>query len=158
MKKYLIVLSILMLSFILWQCAQEPSEKLAGEMAGEIALLPADADVIGYMNVKSVKDSPFFSFVEKNLDDNPFYSDEYEEFIEATGLDFREDIDEVYFSFSHGEEEDDPDMFTMVKGNYQPDRIMDYIMEESNPDITEENFRLCSIGGSVTYNFQEVVV
>jgi hypothetical protein len=93
------------------------------------------------MNVKSMKESPFFSFIEKNLDENPFYSDEYEEFIEATGLDIRKDIDEVYFSFRHGEEGDDPDMFTMVKGNYQPDRIMDYIMEESNPDITEENFR-----------------
>ena len=129
---------IFLLAVFLWQCAPDYSESLSREMAAEIAMLPADPAAIGYLNIESIKQSEFFSLVEENLEKNPFYSDDYQEFMDATGLDIREDIDEVYFTFNKKDTDDDPELFAVIRGNFQPERIMDYIMEEEGQSLREK--------------------
>jgi hypothetical protein len=129
---------IFLLAILFWQCAPDHSESLSTEMAVELAMLPADPAAIGYLNIESIKKSEFFSFVEENLERNPFYSDDYQEFMDATGLDIREDIDEVYYTFSKKEADADPALFAVIKGKFQPERIMTYLMEEEGEALREK--------------------
>ena len=138
---YLFPLCFVLMVPLFWQCTPDSSQSLSEEMSTEIAMLPTESGTMGYLNVKSIKNSPFYSFVEENLEDNPVYSEEYQEFIEATGLDIRKDIDEIYFTFTQNDMEDDPSVFAVIKGNYKPERIMDYIMEEQDEsEFKEEKF------------------
>jgi hypothetical protein len=61
--------------------------------------------------------------------------------MDATGLDIRKDIDEIYFTFKHVEAEDDPYFFVVVKGNYQTERIMSYLREnQEESEIQEKKY------------------
>jgi len=137
---FIVIMTFILAAFV--QCSREHSESLSSEMARELALLPAPVAGLGYLNIKAVKESPFFSMVKENLEENPFYSDEYQEFIEATGLDIRRDIDELFICVHPEPEDDDHDLFVLVKGTYHSEKIMDYIMKKSADEgvkITSEN-------------------
>jgi len=144
MRQKLILIAIIVLVLAeFWQCSRKPSEPLSAEMEQELALLPSAAAGLGYLNIKSIKESPFFSMVKQNLEENPFYSDDYEEFMEATGLDIRRDIDEIYLSVNPGSESDENGLFVLVKGTYQSEKIMDYIMkscEDEGKELVSENY------------------
>ena len=78
-KKLVFIVIIIFILAVFVQCSREYSEPLSSEMARELALLPPSAAGLGYLNIKAVKESPFFSMVEENLEENPFYSDDYQE-------------------------------------------------------------------------------
>ena len=99
-QKIIYMLMIILVLTVFFQCSRDHSEALSSEMTRELALLPSSAVGLGYLNIKGVKKSPFYAMVKKNLEENPFYSDDYQEFMEATGMDIREDIDELYFSMN----------------------------------------------------------
>jgi hypothetical protein len=140
-KLFYMLLIILMLT-VFFQCSRDHSETLSSEMAKELALLPSSAAGLGYLNIKAAKESPFYSMVRRNLEENPFYSDDYQEFMEATGMDIREDIDELYFSINPEMEEEETELFLLIKGSYQPDKIVDYILKtaaiEDEEIVTEK--------------------
>ncbi|MBN2367295.1 MAG: hypothetical protein JXL67_14085 [Calditrichaeota bacterium] len=128
------IIIILITSFITlsgWQCDREKAEPLSTEMASEIASLPDEAPAIGYMNVQNLRESPFFSIFEDRMDDGTFCSEEYNKFMDATGLDIHKDIHQVYFCFFPGEESR---FLAVVTGNYQPEAIIEYVRTEMDDE------------------------
>ena len=133
-KNLVFIVIIIFILAVFVQCSREYSEPLSTEMARELALLPPSAAGLGYLNIKAVKESPFFSMVEENLEENPLYSDDYHEFMEATGLDIRKDIDELYMCVVPKEGQERPELFALIKGTYDSRKIIDYIMKNSDED------------------------
>ena len=98
MKK-IIVSMVLLLAAIMfvWQCDTAKKESLPKSMAEELALLPESAAGVGHINIQNLRESPFYQLMQDNLSRTPFHSREYQEFMEATGLDLGKDIQEIYF-------------------------------------------------------------
>jgi hypothetical protein len=142
MKKLLTVLLVFITStIILWQCAPERVEPLSTEMKNVIATLPDSSMGIGYINIEAMQESPFFSIMEKDWHKGPMHSEEYREFMDATGLDLRKDIKQVYFDLVPGIDEEKPEFLTLVMGKFDPEKITDYLMsKDEDQEITEQTF------------------
>ncbi len=143
MKK--IIVLFVLFAFITaagWQCTREQPEPLSRKMWGQIALLPESAPAIGYVNIQSLKDSPFFSIFEDHIGKKHFYSDEYQEFMDATGLDIRRDIHEIYFCFLPEKEGGPEGILAVINGSYQPENIINYIRgHEENETLSQESYQ-----------------
>jgi len=133
-KKWFILLLTLLNVMFLMNCTQPDSQPLSQNAEYELALLPAQSSGLGFLNIQVIRESPFFNMVEDNLEENPFYSEDYQEFMDATGLDIRKDITEIYFCLIPGESKDKPEMFALIKGNYDPQKMTEYILQKSDDD------------------------
>ena len=142
MKKFLTVLLVFVTStIILWKCAPERVEPLSTEMKNVIATLPDSSMGIGYINIGAMQESPFFSMMEKDWHKGPMHSEEYQEFMDATGLDLRKDINQVYFDLVPGTDGEKPEFLTLVMGKFDPKKITDYLMsKDEDQEITEQTF------------------
>ncbi|MEJ2050433.1 MAG: hypothetical protein P8Y60_11475, partial [Calditrichota bacterium] len=96
---------------------------------------------IGYINIGAMQESPFFSMMEKDWHKGPMHSEEYQEFMDATGLDLRKDINQVYFDLVPGTDGEKPEFITLVMGKFDPKKITDYLMsKDEDQEITEQTF------------------
>jgi hypothetical protein len=139
MKKSIALFILTILVVVMgWQCTREQPEPLSRQMWGQIALLPDSAPAIGYVNIQSIKDSPFFTFIEDSMGKKHFHSDEYQEFMDATGLDLRRDIHEIYFCFFPEKRGAHRGILAVVNGSYQPDNILNYIRKHENEEILQQ--------------------
>ena len=133
MKKKWLFATLIIISFCLfWDCSREDSQPLSRDVEYEIALLPAQSSGLGFLNVKAIRESPFFAMVKENLEENPFYSEDYQEFMDATGLDIRKDVEELYFCLIPEEDQEKPELFALIKGTYDPQKITEYILQKSD--------------------------
>lgn len=112
---------------LLASCARETREPLSQKMIDQIALLPQDANIIGYMNFQQVYQSPFFHFFADSARKNLFRSEEYQEFIESTNFDIEKDIHELYFAANTVEPKDTKGGLVMAIGHYDSEKIVNYI-------------------------------
>ncbi len=142
MKKLLTVLLVfLTTATFLWQCAPERTKPLSGEMKNVIATFPESSIGMGYANIEAMRESPFFSMMEKNWHKGPIHSEEYQEFMDATGLDLRKDINQIYFSLVPGATQEKPEFLTLVMGKFDPEKITDYLLsKDEDQEITEQTF------------------
>jgi hypothetical protein len=142
MKKLLAVLLIMLTTTIfLWQCAPERTEPLSSKMKNVIETFPDSSIGMGYINIEAMQESPFFSMMEKNWHKSPMHSEEYQEFMDATGLDIRKDINQIYFSLIPGAIEEKPEFLTLVMGKFDPEKITDYLLsKDEDKEITEQTF------------------
>lgn len=131
-KMWIFVVLIILILSLFWQCSREDSQPFSRDAEQEIALLPAQASGLGFLNIKAIRESPFFAMVKENLEENPFYSKDYQEFLDATGLDIRKDIEELYFCLIPEENQEKPELFALIKGNYDPQKITEYILQNSD--------------------------
>ncbi len=154
MKKFVFLFVIIVLVITVnMNCEREKAEPLSNTMAREIAMLPGEAPGMGYLNIREMKESPFFSIFEDKMDQDAFYSEEYREFMDATGLDIRKDIHEIYFCFFPGES---PQFLAVVLGDFRPEAIMDYVRKEmKDEEMTEESYGAYTLYGT---GQQEVTV
>jgi hypothetical protein len=143
MKKPILMFSVIsLLTLTAWQCAIERTEPISQQISEELALFPANATGVGYANMAAMRESPFFSMMQKRWDNGLGYSDEYQEFMEKTGLDLRKDINEVYFSIAPTEIKRKPSILVVIKGSYNPDKIIEFIESESKEDeVGEESYK-----------------
>lgn len=149
MKKSIgLLILVVLIVAVSWQCTREQPETLSRQMWGQIALLPDSAPAIGYVNIQSIKDSPFFPFIEDSMGKKHFYSDEYQEFMDATGLNLRRDIHDIYFCFFPEKEGGHKGILAVVNGSYQPDNIINYIREHEGEDtLYQESYQKFTIYG-----------
>jgi hypothetical protein len=144
MKKYFInILMVFLLTILVASCVKERLEPLSKEMTKQIALLPQDADVIGYVNYQQIRESSFFNMLLDSAKKHPFHihNDEYQEFIEATGFDFKNDIHELYIAAKLDGQKDSKKGLIIAVGNYDSKKIMDYISQKDDKNkLTKEKF------------------
>ncbi len=142
MKKYFLLTMLIMLAVAFWQCEKEYFEPVSSQMAEELALLPTPSIGMGYINVVSLQKSPFFSLMLEEWEKKPFRSQEYQEFMEATGLNVSEDIHEIYFSVISDEIDEEASALLLIKGAFDSQKIISYISEHSKEnEIEEESYK-----------------
>jgi hypothetical protein len=125
-----LIFCLVTLSF--WQCETNEVGQVPKTIRGDLALLPDSSIGVGYINLKSLRESPFYSDFEESLFDRPFKDPEYQEFQGATDFDVRTDLDEIYFSLNtkdniHG----DPQMLVSARGRFNEDKIIDFVNVQS---------------------------
>jgi hypothetical protein len=144
MKKYFInILTFFLLTILVVSCVKERLEPLSKEMTKQIALLPQDADVIGYVNYQQIRESSFFNMLVDSAKKHPFHlhGDEYKEFIEATGFDFKNDIHELYIAAKIDGQKDSKKGLIIAVGNYDSKKIIDYISQKNEENkLAKEKF------------------
>ncbi len=139
MKKLSLYAILILMGIILWGCGREKVEPLSSKMVEELALLPSTSTGIGYINIVSLRESPFFSMLKERWENRHFHSDEYQEFMEATGLDLRKDINEIYLGFVTNKMKDEPSVLMLIHGIFNQEKIMDYIsQQDKDHDIEKE--------------------
>ena len=126
MKRILYFSTIVIVSALLGGCAVE-ERPITAEMVRQLALLPGDAQVIGYMNFDRIKDSEFFQMFMDSSDIDWFRDQEYRDFIEGTGLDLQRDIHELYVAVHSADDTTNREGLLIVKGKFDPQKIMDYV-------------------------------
>jgi hypothetical protein len=142
MKKIIVSIVLLLAAIIfVWQCDTARKEPLSKSMVEELALLPESSAGIGHINIQNLRESPFYEMMQDDLSRSPFHSREYQKFMDATGLDLRRDIQEIYFSVSPKKEDEKVEFLAVIKGNFDPEKIMNYIAkEEVDKEIMEEDY------------------
>ena len=142
MKKFIKVSLVLSLILCIWQCDTARKESLSKSMTEELALLPESAAGVGHINIQNLRESPFYQLMQDNLSRTPFHSREYQEFMEATGLDLGKDIQEIYFSVSPKKEDEKAEFLAVIRGNFDPAKIMTFISEkEEYSELVQENYQ-----------------
>ena len=147
MKTLLIKTAVFTLTIILLgSCVQERVEPLSQKMSSQIALLPADANVLGYANIKQMTKSPFFELFEETRKEKHFRMDEYQEFLDSTGFDMEKDIHEIYFAGYVSDDDFDEKGIFVALGKYDPEKIMQYASTKREARRLEmeeyQNFKL----------------
>jgi hypothetical protein len=127
MKKYIIFLLSLVL---ITSCSIVERESLSAEMRGQLKKLPHDANLIGHINFAKMKSSPVFDLFQKDIEDEMFQSEEYQDFLKSTGFDIEKDIHEVYFAAISQEKIEGYSGIFIASGTFNPDKIIAYVQEQ----------------------------
>ena len=143
MKKSNVILLALFLSvMIVVSCQKLQQKPLSKDMARHISLLASETDVLGYANLIQIQNSSFFNSFFESADEHPFCNNECREFMEFTGLDFKKDIHEIYFSVKSTERKKIKDGLIVALGNFNSKLIMEYISENNKDnDWAKENYK-----------------
>ncbi len=142
MKKLLVFLVVILTGILFVHCEKDVTEKIPASMEEELALLPDSPQNAGYVNFKSIRSSAIYSKLSDSRKEKPFEADEdYQEFKQMTGLDFQKDIDEFFMAMAINEEHDEPDLIATVKGNFNPQKIKNFInKKDTEKKVTELSF------------------
>ncbi len=134
--------TILAVMLILAGCANEQKQALSGQMKQQIALLPQDAGIYAYINVKRLHNASFshifIDSARKQIMNNP----EFLELVEQTGLDPEKDIREVYFALKPGSSKEKPLGLIVAGGDFEPQKITDFLKKkDKHKKILTENYK-----------------
>jgi hypothetical protein len=129
-RTVLFAIFIISLVTIITSCT-EVTQQLPPSMEAQLALLPENANALGYANVKKIHESDFVNIFLDSSKAHPFHDEEYQNFVTATGLDLEKDISEVYFAANLGEHPHEKDGLVVIYGNFDADKITKYIENEA---------------------------
>lgn len=129
-RTILSIIFIIGIVFLFVSC-EKVTQKLPQTMEAQLALLPENANALGYVNVKKIHESDFVNMFLDSSNAYPFTDKEYQEFVESTGLDIRKDISEIYFAAKLGDRPNEKNGLAVIMGNFDPDKIIDYIEKEA---------------------------
>ena len=132
------IIFIISLFTLITSCT-EITQQLPETMEAQLALLPDKANALGYVNVKKIHESDFINMFLDSSKANPFHDEEYQAFVEATGLDLQKDIAEVYIAVNLGEHPHEKDGLAVILGNFNADKIIKYIKEEADAPALNKN-------------------
>lgn len=125
------IIFIISMIFIITNCT-EIIQQVPKSMEAQLALLPENANALGYVNVKKIHESDFINMFLDSSKINPFHDKEYHDFVEATGLDLQKDITEVYVAANLGEHPHEKDGLAVIQGNFNVNNIIEYIEKEAH--------------------------
>lgn len=122
------------------QSPREASASIAPSRAFDyLSFIPEETNILFYANLQDLKNSPFGRDirmqVEKKIRED---DDDYLDFVEETGLDLEEDLYEVWISGEAGEERQNGG--AIVRGNFDEDRIVDYIRKKNDRHTRKESY------------------
>lgn len=129
MRRYSIILLACCLAFA--ACTSEPKSKIPSSVQESLALLPAETNLLFYCNFNKITASPLASQFIDNLDPEKFgmklHDRDFEEFMQATGLDLRKDLYDILVGsiLQYGERKEQA--FAIVHGNFEEDRLIQYL-------------------------------
>lgn len=141
MKRILLLSMLIMMGAFLFSCTVE-EQTISKDMSQQLALLPDDANMVGYMNFNKIKDSEFFQMFMDSTKGHPFKDQEYLDFVAESGLDLQKDIHEIYLAARMDTDDPVRNGLIIVKGNFDPQKIMDYVRKKSETkEYAEESYQ-----------------
>lgn len=141
MKRAIYSAVLMLIAIALWQCARERVEPVSSAMAKQLALLPQSASGLAYINLEKMRQSPFYEMMRDSMENRMRHDRDFEELVEATGFDFRKDVNEVYVSFDPNPQKHEGKFLVVAIGNYDPEKIMDFVAKKDEENkINEENY------------------
>ena len=120
------VLIVMMITLLFTGCSLERVESLSDQTIQQIAMLPQNSQVLGYVNAQQMLNSPMYEFIKSESGRDPFMNDMYREFTETTGFDLREDIVDLLFAGTLEPDNESAGLFVAF-GDYNVDKLTDYI-------------------------------
>jgi len=122
------------------------------QLTGEdvLTLLPEETNVLVYLNITSLQESPFGAEIHKQMDSeiNIAEEEEYQEFMEETGINLEEDVHEIWLA-GLADIEDKTAGGAIIRGDFDQDRIKTYL--ENRDDIDD-------IPDQIKYEDREIYV
>lgn len=134
MKKVIAVLLMLVAAALLWQCSGESNASLSSDMKAQLALMPDDTKGLAYMNLDKIRQSPFYEMALDSMEDRIDNDEEFQELVDATGFDLRRDVSEIFVTFEPDPRERGGAVLAVVKGTFDPEKIMAYVEEKDQED------------------------
>ena len=126
--KFIFALLALMLLFA--SCGTEQKQALSEQMREQIAMLPQDAGVYAYVNIKRLHDASFSHIFIDSARKKIMHNPEFLDLIDQTGLDPEKDIREVYFALKPGSKKGKPLGLIMASGDFDPQEITGFLMKK----------------------------
>ena len=140
--RILLLFSIMLFLTVIISCVQERKHPVSAEMESQIALLPQDAGIFGYVNIKRLSNAEFSHFFVDSAKKHIMQQGDFLEFVEQTGLDPEKDIREVYFAGKLETNGKTPPGLVVVKGEFDPEKIVSFLLEkEEHNRILKEDYK-----------------
>lgn len=108
-------------------CNLEQKADLTAEMKEQIALLPQDAGAYGYVNVQRLHKAKFARFFVDSMKKQITESEEFEAFVNETGLDPEKDIHQAYFALQAGNDKNKPLGLVVANGSFDAQKIISFL-------------------------------
>lgn len=131
MRKIITTLWILLFAGFLWQCAEPGRSPIAEGMKERLQILPGGTGGVGYVNINKMLNSEFLEIQSIPNWKDKLEDDEYQEFLERTGLDIQKDVDEIYMVVSPSDGNNKPSFLAAAYGKYDEDKIIEFVREKS---------------------------
>lgn len=115
-----------------------PGVGQSAQTTDALALLPADADVLGMMNLRAARESDAMDAVlgEAGLGMvSDRGSSDFDEFMRMTGFDPKADLDRVFLAATDGKDGDDRAAF-VAYGRFDRERIERYLAQQAESGLT----------------------
>jgi hypothetical protein len=136
--------TVLILMVFLAACIQERPEPLSDQLKHQLAMLPQDADLLGYINLQQIQQSEVAKVIIDSASMCMFHDKEFDEFKAATGFDFRKDASELYFAVALNNEAKEEDEFNglfVARGNFDPEKIISFVKSKhEDEEVLEETY------------------
>jgi hypothetical protein len=123
------VFLITIFTLLLTGCSLERAEPLSDQTIQQIAMLPPNSQVLGYVNAQQMLNSPMYEFIKSESGRDPLMNEMYRELTETTGFDLREDIVDLLFAGTFAPDNESAGLFVAF-GNYNVDKFTDYITSQ----------------------------
>lgn len=140
--RILLLLSVMFFLTVIISCVQERKHPVSAEMKTQIALLPQDAGVFGYVNIKRLSNAEFSHFFVDSAKKHLMSKSDFSDFVEQTGLDPEKDIREVYFAIKPDADKKIPQGLVVAKGEFDSEKIVKFLFEKEEYNrIFKEDYK-----------------
>jgi len=125
---------------VLPACQKESAHRFSPQVQKQVALLPTDADVIGFLDIQAMQKSGFFDFITDSLKAELNEDEDFKALMDELGLEPKKDIQRMYFA-AHYKGEDNLQVLLITEGNFQPQKILAKIEKETtNQDVKKTTY------------------
>ena len=150
-------ITILILLFV-GACTGEAPREAVGPGPGKelLSLLPVESNFLMYANLEAIRQTPLGRQWQADLEQKveaDIEDEGYRDFVEATGLDPKRDLHEIWVAavFSKKEHENDSEEGgAILRGKLDRGRILDYLRTKKEKDVREQAFM-----GHTIYTFED---
>lgn len=125
LKRAIYMMTVFLLALLLWQCGRGP-ESMSSDMSHQLAMMPAGAG-LAYVNLEQIRSSDFYQLFLDSLNGNMDHNERMNEFVEATGVDPRKDVQEIYVALNPGKGDDEERFLAVLIGRYDPEKVIRFI-------------------------------
>ena len=113
---------------------QQKVQPLSAEMEKRINSLPAEADIVGYVNVARLQHAEFAGFLADSARHLMDSNEKYKEITSRTGIDPQKDVEEIYFAGTVPQQGDTPRGLVLVSGRFDVQKLQSFIREQDKKD------------------------
>ena len=101
MKKWIKAVILLLAGcMLLLHCGNDGFEGVSSDVANQFSQMPESVSGLAYVNMDQVRKSLFYEMITDSMEMHINEDEEFRDLVDATGFDFRRDIDEVYIGFN----------------------------------------------------------